>query len=115
MDLGILKSLIPLLMAIVAGIIALVKLQARSSENSKQLDMLTKDVSRLEKESDVVVTLVAKMDVAERQWTELWSKYDTLDKDLNSKMERHRDRLDDRFIEITGNVNDLRDKINGVK
>jgi uncharacterized protein YoxC len=108
MDLTILKSLIPLLMAIVAGIIALVRLQSRSAENSKQLDMLTKDVSRLEKESDVVVTLVAKMDVAERQWTELWVKYDTLDKDLNSKMERHRDRLDDRF-------NDLRDKINGVK
>jgi uncharacterized protein YoxC len=104
MDLTILKSLIPLLLASIAGLVALVRLQSRSAENSKQLDMLTKDVFRLEKESDVVITLSAKMEVAERQWTELWSKYDTLDKDLNAKMERHRDRLDA-----------LRDKLNGVK
>jgi len=95
MDLTILKSLIPLLLASVAAMIALVRLQSRSAENSKQLDMLSKDVHRLEKESDVVITLSAKMDVAEKQWSELWVKYDTLDKDLNAKMERHRDRLDE--------------------
>jgi predicted transcriptional regulator len=75
--------------------IALVRLQSRAAENSKQLDMLTKDVSRLEKESDVVVTLVANSKYADRQWSELWKKFDTLDKDLNAKMERHRDRLDE--------------------
>jgi hypothetical protein len=106
MDLTILKSLIPLLLAIVAGIIALVRLQSRSAENSKQLDMLTRDVSRLEKESTTTVTLVAKMEMSERNYSELWAKYDALDKSMTDKMERHRDRLDDRF-------NDLRDKING--
>jgi len=104
MDLTILKSLIPLVLACTGGLIALVRLQSRSAENSKQLDMLTKDVHRLEKESDVVITLSAKMDVAERQWAELWVKFDTLDKNFNATMERHRDRLDT-----------LRDKINGVK
>jgi hypothetical protein len=106
MDLTILKSLIPLLLASIAGLIALVRLQSRSAENSKQLDMLTKDVSRLEKESTTTVTLVAKMEMSERNYSELWAKYDALDKSMTDKMERHRDRLDDRF-------NDLRDKING--
>jgi predicted nuclease with TOPRIM domain len=108
MDLSILKTILPLAFACIAGLIALVRLQSRSAENSKQLDMLTKDVSRLEKESTTTVTLVAKMEQAERNYSELWSKYDKMDKDLNDKMERHRDRLDDRF-------NDLRDRINGAK
>ena len=106
MDLTILKSLIPLLLASIAGLIALVRLQSRSAENSKQLDMLTRDVSRLEKESTTTVTLVAKMEMSERNYSELWAKYDALDKSMTDKMERHRDRLDDRF-------NDLLDKING--
>jgi hypothetical protein len=108
MDLSILKTILPLAFACIAGLIALVRLQARSAENSKQLDMLTKDVSRLEKESTTTVTLVAKMEGAEKNYSELWAKYDALDKSMTDKMERHRDRLDDRF-------NDLRDKINGVK
>ena len=87
--------MIPLLLASLAGLIALVRLQSRSAENTKQLDMLTKDVNRLEKESDVVITLSAKMDVAEKQWSELWLKFDTLDKGFRAEMERHRDRLDE--------------------
>jgi len=91
-------------MASIAGLIALVRLQSRSAENSKQLDMLTKDVSRLEKESDIVVRQVAKMEQVEKNISKLWSAHD----DMIDKLDKGRDRLEARFT-------DLRDKLNGHK
>ena len=102
MDIAILKTLIPLALTAIGGLIAIVRLQAKVAENSKQLDMLSKDVGRLEKESEVTVTLVAKMEQAERNVTQLWAANDA----MLAKLERHRDRLDERYIS-------LRDKING--
>ena len=61
MDVAILKTLIPLALTAIGGLIAIVRLQSKVAENSKQLDMLLKDVGRLEKESEVTVTLVANM------------------------------------------------------
>tara|TARA_R100001163_G_scaffold39527_1_gene30074 strand:- start:138 stop:488 length:351 start_codon:yes stop_codon:yes gene_type:complete len=113
MDLAALKTLIPLGIAVVGAVIALAKLQAKVAENSKQLDMLVKDVSRLEKESETTVTLVAKMQQAERNVTQLWTAHESVnqkleasERNITSKLERHRDRLDERFIA-------LREKING--
>ena len=102
MDVAILKTLIPLALTAIGGLIAIVRLQSKVAENSKQLDMLLKDVGRLEKESEGTVTLVAKMEQAERNVTGLWNANDQ----MLSKLERHRDRLDERYIS-------LRDKING--
>lgn len=106
MDFTLLKSLLPLGIAVVGAVIALAKLQAKSAENSKQLDMLIKDVARLEKEaagwSDMTVRLVAKMEQAEKSITGLWDAHDK----MIGKLERHRDRLDERFMA-------LREKING--
>ncbi len=69
MDVAILKTLIPLALTAIGGLIAIVRLQSKVAENTKQLDMLLKDVGRLEKESEVTVTLVAKMEQAERNVT----------------------------------------------
>ena len=102
MDVAILKTLIPLALTAIGGLIAIVRLQSKVAENSKQLDMLLKDVGRLEKESEVTVTLVAKMEQAERNVTGLRNA----NHQMLSKLERHRDRLDERYIS-------LRDKING--
>ena len=113
MDLTILKSLIPLLMASIAGLIALVRLQARAAETSKQLDMLAKDTARLENDQSHTVTLVAEMRQVQRNVTELWGKIDDLHQKLekgdaliHEKLERHRDRQDRQY-------QDLRDRVNG--
>ena len=113
MDLAALKTLIPLAIAIIGAVIALAKLQAKVAENSKQLDMLVKDVSRLESEQAHTTTLLAKMDQAERNVTQLWTAHESVnqkleasERNITSKLERHRDRLDERFIA-------LREKING--
>jgi len=113
MDLSILKSLIPLLMASIAGLIALVRLQARAAETSKQLDMLAKDTARLENDQSHTVTLVAEMRQVQRNVTELWGKIDLLHQKLekgdtliHDKLERHRDRQDKQY-------QDLRDRVNG--
>jgi hypothetical protein len=92
MDVATLKTLIPLALTAIGGLIAIVRLQSRAAENSKQL------------ESDQVhtTTLLAKMEQAERNVTQLWAANDA----MLAKLERHRDRLDERYIS-------LRDKING--
>tara|TARA_R100001443_G_scaffold115728_1_gene134176 strand:+ start:575 stop:895 length:321 start_codon:yes stop_codon:yes gene_type:complete len=102
MDIGILKTLVPLALTAIAGLIAIVRLQSRAAENSKQLDMLLKDVARLESDQVHTTTLLAKMEQAERNVTQLWAANDA----MLAKLERHRDRLDERYIS-------LRDKING--
>ena len=102
MDVAILKTLIPLALTAIGGLIAIVRLQSKVAENSTQLDMRLKEGGRVEKESEVTVTLVAKMEQAERNVTGLWNANDQ----MLSKLERHRDRLDERYIS-------LRDKING--
>jgi uncharacterized protein YlxW (UPF0749 family) len=102
MDVATLKTLIPLALTAIGGLIAIVRLQSRAAENSKQLDMLLKDVARLESDQVHTTTLLAKMEQAERNVTQLWAANDA----MLAKLERHRDRLDERYIS-------LRDKING--
>jgi len=113
MDVAALKTLIPLAITIIGAVIALAKMQAKVAESSKQLDMLAKDVSRLESEQAHTTTLMAKMDQVERNITQLWGandshlqKMDAMERNMTGKLERHRDRLDERFIA-------LREKING--
>ena len=102
MDVATLKTLIPLALTAIGGLIAIVRLQSRAAENSKQLDMLLKDVARLESDQVQTPPLLAKMEQAERSVTQLWAANDA----MLAKLERHRDRLDERYIS-------LRDKING--
>tara|TARA_R100001082_G_scaffold15591_1_gene7948 strand:+ start:3868 stop:4218 length:351 start_codon:yes stop_codon:yes gene_type:complete len=113
MDMALLKMLIPLGIVAITAIIGYAKLQAKSQQHSEAISMLAKDVQNLEKQSSHTVTLVAKMDQAERNVTQLWTAHESVnqkleasERNITSKLERHRDRLDERFIA-------LREKING--
>lgn len=92
-------------LASLGGLIALVRLQAKTHELSKQQDISLQNIERIERESMKVVTLVAEMEMAKRNWSELWQKLDHLemkaeqaDAAIHDKLERHRDRMDERIL-----------------
>jgi len=102
MDLSLLRTILPVLILAITGLIALVKIKAKADQTAQDMVAAIKDLDRLEKDAHDTTTLVAKMDQVEKNIGKLWQAHD----DLLTKLERHRDRLDERFIA-------LRDKING--
>ena len=82
--------------------IAFAKLQARANENAKQLDMLSKDVARLERDAHLVTELAARQNHAEKNITSLWGAHDA----TITRIDAHKNIADDRMMA-------LRDKING--
>lgn len=74
-----------------------------------------KDLDRLEKDAHHTTRLLAQVEQLEKNVSKLWeadalklADQRRIEAVLVDKMERHRDRLDERFII-------LRDKINGAK
>tara|TARA_R110000751_G_scaffold253622_1_gene353127 strand:- start:829 stop:1176 length:348 start_codon:yes stop_codon:yes gene_type:complete len=115
MDLGILKSLIPLVLAAGAITVALVKVKSKGEQTAQDSVALRKDVDRLEKDAHDTTQLKAQMIQVEKNITTIWgavnsmtSEQKKVEANLIGKIERLRDILDDR-------ANALRDKINGVK
>ncbi len=102
MDMSLLRTILPVLLLGITGLIALVKIKAKADQTAQDMVSAIKDLDRLEKDAHHTTTLVAKMDQVEKNIGKLWQAHD----DLLTKLERHRDRLDERFIA-------LRDKING--
>ena len=108
MDFESLKSILPVLVLGITGIIALVKVKARSDGTYQDMIGARKDLDRLEKEaadwSRTTVQLSARLDQAEKNITSLWSA----NASVLAKHDTARDRLDERFIA-------LRDRLNGDK
>ena len=108
MDIGALKTFLPIAVLALTGLIALVKVKGRADQTYQDMIGARKDLDRLEKEaadwSRTTVQLSARLDQAEKNITALWSANESLLK----KQDSARDRLDDRFIA-------LRDKLNGNK
>ena len=102
MDLSSLKTILPILLLSITGLIALVKIKAKSDTTATDLMAVIKDLDRLEKDSHHTTKLLAQMEQIEKNVSKLWQANDA----LLDKLERHRDRLDERFIA-------LRDKLNG--
>ena len=106
MDIGAIKVFLPIAILALTGLIAIVKVKSRADQSYQDLKGIQKDLDRLEKQSNdwsrTTVRLEARLDQAEKNVTALWSAQN----DNLSKLDKHRDRLDERFIA-------LRDKING--
>jgi hypothetical protein len=83
-------------------LIAIVKVKARSDQTAQDMVGARKDLDRLEKDAHHTTRLLSQMDQVEKNVSKLWQANDH----VLDKLERHRDRLDERFIE-------LRDKFNG--
>jgi septal ring factor EnvC (AmiA/AmiB activator) len=114
-DLGILKSLIPLVLAAGAITVALVKVKSKGEQTAQDATALRKDVDRLEKDAHDTTQLKAQMIQVEKNISTLWSAVNDMsteqkraEANLIGKIERLRDILDER-------ANALRDKINGAK
>lgn len=103
MDLSLaLESLLGFIVVGTGGAIAFARVQARANENAKQLDMLCKDVARLERDAHLVTELSARQNHAEKNITSLWGAHDA----MQSRVDAHKNINDDRLMA-------LRDKING--
>lgn len=100
-------------MASAAALIAIVKVKAKADQTASDLASFSKDLDRLEKDAHHTTRLLAQVEQLEKNVSKLWeadalklSEQRRIEAQLIDKMESHRDRLDDRFIQ-------LRDKING--
>jgi len=102
MDTSLIKTLLPVAILAITGLIALVKVKAKSDQTAQDMVGVLKDLDRLEKEAHHTTRLLAQVSQLEKNVTQLWKAND----DLLVKLERHRDRLDERFIM-------LREKVNG--
>ena len=102
MDINSLKTILPILFLSITGLIALVKIKAKSDQTATDVVAVVKDLDRLGKDSHHTTKLLAQMEQIEKNVSKLWQANDA----LLDKLERHRDRLDERFIA-------LRDKLNG--
>lgn len=103
MDLNLaLESLLGFIVVGTGGAIAFARVQARANENAKQLDMLSKDVARLERDAHLVTELAARQNHTEKNITSLWSAHDA----TITRIDAHKNISDDRMMA-------LRDKING--
>ena len=103
MDLNLaLESLLGFVVVGTGAAIAFAKLQARANENAKQLDMLSKDVARLERDAHLVTELAARQNHTEKNITSLWGAHDA----TISRIDENKNRHDDKIMA-------LRDKING--
>ena len=103
MDLDLwISTALPVVVLGITGLIAIVKVKAKSDQTASDLTAAIKDLDRLEKDSHHTTKLLAQMEQIEKNVSKLWNANDA----LLDKLERHRDRLDERFIA-------LRDKLNG--
>ena len=103
MDLNLaLESLLGFVVIGTGAAIAFAKVQARANENAKQMDMLSKDVARLERDAHLVTELAARQNHAEKNITSLWSAHDATINRIDDNKNRHDDK-----------IMALRDKING--
>ena len=103
MDLNLaLESLLGFVVVGTGAAIAFAKLQARANENAKQLEMLAKDVTKLERDAHVVTELAARQNHAEKNITSLWSAHDAIITRIDDNKNLHDDK-----------IMALRDKING--
>lgn len=102
MPTSLISTLLPIVVLGITGLIAIVKVKAKADETHQDMVGVLKDLDRLEKEAHQTTKLVAQMHQAEKNISQLWKAHD----DLLTKLERHRDRLDERFIM-------LREKVNG--
>ena len=103
MDLNLaLESLLGFVVIGTGAAIAFAKVQARANENAKQMDMLSKDVARLERDAHLVTELAARQNHAEKNITSLWSAHDATITRIDDNKNRHDDK-----------IMALRDKING--
>ena len=103
MDLNLaLESLLGFVVVGTGAAIAFAKLQARANETAKQLEMLAKDVTKLESDAHVVTELAARQNHAEKNITSLWSAHDQTITRIDDNKNRHDDK-----------IMALRDKING--
>ena len=103
MDLNLaLESLLGFVVVGTGAAIAFARVQARCNENAKQLDMLSKDVARLERDAHLVTELAARQNHTEKNITSLWGAHDA----TISRIDENKNRHDDKIMA-------LRDKING--
>ena len=103
MDLNLaLESLLGFVVIGTGAAIAFAKVQARANENAKQMDMLSKDVARLERDAHLVTELAARQNHAEKNITSLWSAHAATITRIDANKNRHDDK-----------IMALRDKING--
>jgi|TARA_R110000787_G_scaffold70654_1_gene157185 septal ring factor EnvC (AmiA/AmiB activator) len=100
MDIGALKTFLPIAILGITGLIALVKVKARADGTYQDMVGVRKDLDRLEKEaadwSRTTVKLVAQLEQAEKNITALWNAHEN----VLSKHDSARDRLDDRFTSL---------------
>ena len=100
MDIGALKTFLPIAILALTGLIALVKVKARADQTYQDMVGARKDLDRLEKEaadwSRTTVKLVAQLDQAEKNITKLWSANEA----VLAREDKARDRLDDRFTSL---------------
>ena len=124
MDIDSLKSLLPVLVLAVTGLITLVKIKAKADTTANDLysfiKSASKDIDRLESDSHHTTRIRAQSDVHEKNITVLWTAQNDMsklisdtDKVLSDKLERHRDRADQAQTDMMGRVMALREKING--
>ena len=96
MDLGILKSLIPLVLAAGAITVALVKVKSKGEQTAQDTTALRKDVDRLEASGHDTTQLKAQMIQVEKNITKLWAA----NEGVQAREDKARDRLDERFIQL---------------
>tara|TARA_R110000824_G_scaffold164841_1_gene341289 strand:- start:393 stop:725 length:333 start_codon:yes stop_codon:yes gene_type:complete len=100
MDMSELRVFLPIAVLALTGLVALVKVKARSDTTFQDMVGARKDLDRLEKEaaawSRTTVKLVAQLDQAEKNITKLWSANES----VLAREDRARDRLDDRFTQL---------------
>ena len=124
MDMATLKSLLPVLILAVTGLVTLVKIKAKSDQTAHDLysfiKSVTRDLDRLESDSHHTTRIRAQSDVHDKNISVLWqTQNDTTklinetSKVLSDKLERHRDRADQAQTDMMGRVMALREKING--
>ena len=100
MDVGLLKTLIPVLILAITGLIAIVKVKSLADQSHQDLKGIQKDVDRLEKQSNdwsrTTVRLEAQLEQAEKNITKLWAA----NEGVQAREDKARDRLDDRFTSL---------------
>ena len=100
MDVGTLKTLIPILILALTGLIAIVKVKSLAETASRDLKGIQKDVDRLEKQSNdwsrTTVRLEAQLEQAEKNITKLWAA----NEGVQAREDKAHDRLDDRFTSL---------------
>jgi len=100
MDMSELRVFLPIAVLALTGLVALVKVKARSDTTHTDMVGARKDLDRLEKEaaawSRTTVRLEAQLDQAEKNITKLWSA----NEGVQAREDKARDRLDDRFQDL---------------